>query len=63
MSKKKRKETKIRSADIMARTTLYVNITNVRTLKIKLTIALWFIKLACWIAGCGIKIEDDIYRP
>lgn len=49
----------IKATEAMKEMVIHLNITHLKTLKIKLKIGMLFIKLACWIMGCGIKIEGE----
>ena len=51
---------KIKATDIISRCELSVDITHLKSLRFKIAIGLFFIKLACWIIGCGIDIKNEI---
>ena len=47
----------IKAGDLMKRVTLHVRVTGMRTLKIRLRIAILLMRLAAKVAGMGIQVE------
>jgi len=49
------------AARVMQQVVLSVELTGIRTWKVRLTLGVWLIKLAAFVMGCGVRVglEQD----
>lgn len=52
----------IRAADAMKRQTLVVSIKGVPIWRARVRLGLQLIRLAVWVMGCGLRVEDEEQR-
>jgi len=46
-------------SSVMRNVTMHVTVSGVRTLRVRLWLAVWILRLAALVAGCGIRVDTE----